>query len=1070
MLRILPFFEVRSINIRRHLSKGQPEKHLFHVEIYAAARRRNGDDMMKKILALTLAAMISVQGINAFAADTDEIQSYISKINTSNYETIEDVDDAYEEIIVDLVENQDCDRETAEQVFEEFRKMMAESLGKKDEDNKPADDAKPVEDNKTVLKDSSAEVINQLKITKDIELDYDSNVKRAVYAEMVARLVKFGEDFSEEKGYFEFSDVTEENESYHAIAALINAGAVVGVGGGLFEPDSDITINEACAILVRLMGYDSLKQKSEDDIYYFNKASEIGLLKNIKKKSTDFATGADVVTLMYNAMFADVVNEQVNYNGDIFVYTENTFLEEYMNMDYRDDIVYANSKTSIYSGDGAVSEGHLKIGDIVYDFEDIDYLDKYLAKKVRVFFDIDDESGKAVTGLERYNEETVVKSGDIEKYDEKNARIEYTINDGAKDKYENVTEDTAIIFNGVAVDYEHDKKNLLCPDVGELIFLDNNRDGKTDVIFVESYVYYMSSDVTVSMPKLYDANELQPDLELDSDKIEIYQNGEKISYDSIVRDKLIMAAPSRAEFVKDSVSGITYMRVDAENSTHIKIELMSETVSGEVKSAPSNGKMKIDSESYELSETLTKLSQLNINDKFRLPTTGSNVIGFVDKYGYIAIFTVSSYTADLKYGYLKKIIADEESGEELYIAKIFTQDGEHITLVLADKVRVHKKWSESAPLTPDTYTAKSIKASVLAGGDYDRQMVKYALNGDGKLKEIYVADTSVTKDTYGTMDFWYGDDVFAKVYKCEKAQNFTLWYTMPKKGVYFTIPSSDVSNDELYSASEEAIGNYAITSNVEIYDVNEYGTAGCVVSYVDQLSKNGKRSDFALKPVVICEEPIIRYDEAADEIVYEIEVIQEQIKSRNWVYAPKKYSFSSNDLVSYSTQEQKFHPSPTKWVKEGYTDVPIAELKKGDLIGISVDPETSKINGFMMIARDPGAILSNGKPDIGNWYIVADPKDAMHQQTTTNYTLSTMSKGYVIKCSGNTMYVDCGTVDETENMIARRSIYPSLVQTVILFDRDKDTVEVVKPSEIRKGDYVVTYSPLNMLTMVIRGN
>ena len=151
--------------------------------------------MMRKILALTLAAMISVQGINAFAADTDEIQSYISKINTSNYETIEDVDDAYEEIIVDLVENQDCDRETAEQVFEEFRKMMAESLGKKDEDNKPADDTKPVEDNKTVLKDSSAEVINQLKITKDIELDYDSNVKRAVYAEMVARLVKFGEDF-----------------------------------------------------------------------------------------------------------------------------------------------------------------------------------------------------------------------------------------------------------------------------------------------------------------------------------------------------------------------------------------------------------------------------------------------------------------------------------------------------------------------------------------------------------------------------------------------------------------------------------------------------------------------------------------------------------------------------------------------------------------------------------------------------------------------------------------------------------------------------------------------------------
>lgn len=1025
--------------------------------------------MMKKILALTLAAMISVQGINVLAADTDEIQSYISKINTSKYETIEDVDDAYEEIIVDLVQNQDCDRETAEQVFEEFRKMMAESFGKIDEDNKPSDDTKPVEDDKkTVLKDSSAEVINQLKITKDIELDYEKNVKRGAYAEMVARLVKFGENYSEEKGYFEFSDVTEENENYHAIAALINAGAVVGVGGGLFEPDSDITINEACAILVRLMGYDSLKQKSEDDIYYFNKAAEIGLLKNIKKKSTDFAAGADVVTLMYNAMFADVVNEQVNYNGDIFVYTENTFLEEYMNMDYRDDIVYANSKTSIYSGDGAVSEGHLKIGDSVYGFEDIDYLDKYLAKKVRVFFDIDDESGKAVCELERYNEETVVKSGDIEKYDEKNARIEYTVNDGGKDKYENITEDTAIIFNGVAVDYEHDKKNLLCPDVGEFIFLDNNRDGKTDVIFVESYVYYMSSDVTVSMPKLYDANELQPDLELDSDKIEIYQNGEKTTYDSIVRDKLIMVAPSRAEFVKDSASGITYMKADVENSDYIKVELMSETVSGEVKSAPGNGKIKIDSDSYELSETLTKLSQLNINDKFRLPTTGSNVIGFVDKYGYIAIFTVSSYTADLKYGYLKKIIADEESGDELYIAKIFSQDGEHITLVLADKVRVHKKWSESAPLTPDTYTAKSIKASVLAGGDYNNQLVKYALNSDGKLKELYVADTSVTKDTFGTLDFWYGADVFAKVYKCDKVQNFSEWYITPNNGVYFIIPNDDLTNEDSYFVSTKPLRNYALVGNVELYDISEYGTVGCVVSYEAKPPKTGKSTGDGVVGV-IAEEPIIRYDEKTDSIVCEIEVIHEQLVSRNWVFAKKKYTFESNDLVTKTTKDQVFYPTPTKYDKPFYSNVPIDQLKKGDMVSLSIDKNTSKITAFSIIARHPGEIRENGKPEIGNWYIASEGGETLHQLTKDNYGLRSVSKGYVIKQSGNVMYVECGTIGTVENMITRRNVYPYLVQTVILFDRDKNTVEVVKPSEIKKGDYVVAYYPLNCITLVVRG-
>lgn len=42
MLYSLPFFEVGSVNIHSRLLKRYSEKHIFHVEICAAAQRRNG--------------------------------------------------------------------------------------------------------------------------------------------------------------------------------------------------------------------------------------------------------------------------------------------------------------------------------------------------------------------------------------------------------------------------------------------------------------------------------------------------------------------------------------------------------------------------------------------------------------------------------------------------------------------------------------------------------------------------------------------------------------------------------------------------------------------------------------------------------------------------------------------------------------------------------------------------------------------------------------------------------------------------------------------------------------------
>lgn len=1017
---------------------------------------------MKKIITLLLAALLSLQSVPAFAYDEDKVQSYVKSLDATKYNSVQEIDDDYEEIMRGLLQNEDCDEETATAVFEEFKSMKQNFFdSEKSDDKNQEDNTQPEPIQKDVSETDGYKLLKQLGILNDIELSGEKNIKRDEFCTLVAKMVNYGEDYSDAKGYFEFADVTEENANYAAIASLINKGAIIGVGGGIFEPTADITVDEACVILLKLMGYEAL----EGALNQKELECEHDLMKHIGKKTADVMTGREAAELLYNAMFAKVVNKEIRGNDKIYYYADNTLLSEYMNIDYTDDIVYADANTSIYSSDGAVSDNALKIGERTYYFYDENrYIDGYLGKTVRVFYDIDTYDGKAVLDLERKNEITTVQARDIDTFDETSSSLYYE--EKGRRKYQTVTMDTKIVFNGVAVDYEHDKKDLLCPDVGEVTFIDNNTDGKTDVIMVSSYVYYWADDVSAAIPVLYDITDVQPKLDLNDEKIKIYHNGETASADLIVKNKLVMALPSRIDFVTDITTGIKYAKTDVTNSKVIKLEIVDDTVSGNVLSVNLDEKeIKLGENTYSLSQNLIKHSEINTNKYFKMPSTGNNVAGYCDKYGEVAFILITGYTADLKYAYVKKIYTDEDT--EDVIARLFNQHGEHIDLTFAQKVNVHKKWEDSVPLTIDSYYAKTVKSHEIAQGGYDRQLVKYALNDEGKIKEWYIADTSLSKDTFGTMDFYVGDDVFMMSYKSDNAKNFSYWYTTPDPGVYFTIPTGNNAGNDSYYVAEKLSGNL-IGKNVELYDVSEGGYIGCVVMYESEFVQTGKRSDFVNTPVIVSKAPIAKYDEKTEEITYEIEVLQIQVKGKNWVIAPKTYKFSDDRLMSYTTNETTFYPSHQTKIKEGYSNIPIKDLKKGDYIAISVDTTTDKIDGFFMVSRNPGEILETGKPEYGCWYISPVPTNTTFSRTTESMGSSTLSKGNVERRSEKYIYVNCGEVEGVQGFVARRQFYNRLTNSVVLYNKSDKSLEIVKPSEIREGDYVISYYPMDALTLVVR--
>lgn len=66
-----------------------------------------------------------------------------------------------------------------------------------------------------------------------------------------------------------FSDVTEEHHRA-AIAYSERRGFIIGNGDGTFSPDKSVTLAEACAVIVRLMGYENKVDDTSDENWKYN--------------------------------------------------------------------------------------------------------------------------------------------------------------------------------------------------------------------------------------------------------------------------------------------------------------------------------------------------------------------------------------------------------------------------------------------------------------------------------------------------------------------------------------------------------------------------------------------------------------------------------------------------------------------------------------------------------------------------------------------------------------------------------------------------------------------------------
>ena len=189
----------------------------------------------------------------------------------------------------------------------------------------------------------------------DGELHLARNITRAEFVTTVIRTLKY--DFMLGASENKFVDVPNTHWAKDYISLANALGFVNGVGDNKFNPDANVTIVEAEAILLRILGYGDQAQKIGWPNGYTLYSSQLGLSENVDIVNKTVATRGHIAQLLANAL--DI--PMWSYFND----SEKTILTEYMGYKKVEGTISDTALT-----DDSLEFNEVKIGKTTYTLSD----------------------------------------------------------------------------------------------------------------------------------------------------------------------------------------------------------------------------------------------------------------------------------------------------------------------------------------------------------------------------------------------------------------------------------------------------------------------------------------------------------------------------------------------------------------------------------------------------------------------------------------------------------------------------------------------------------------------------
>ena len=616
----------------------------------------------------------------------------------------------------------------------------------------------------------------QLYESLGIILPQDTNetLTRGDFARMAESLIRDEDKCLED---IPFYDVPEESNCYGAVSCLYAKSIIDGTGQNLFSPDAEITSTQACAVLVRILGYDFV-----DNIDYRAKAGNIGLLKGVKFNDDDTLSYDAAKRMIYNALETEAIEYSYDANGlNADLKSNTTYLESYFDVHKVSGIVNDNGMTSLY-GATKVGKDYIVIGEDIYKNESgFDYLGcEVEAWYVAGYFE------NTIKYMSPKYENSVVEfnAKNINDFADGSYKVETGTN---KEKIYRISDTYKIIYNEKLYEDEYDKnklKTILVPEIGTVKLADNNNDSKYDVIIVKSYDTFVVSGTIESTKTIIDKIDSSHTVSLNNvEDIDIKSaNGAKRDFVNILNGEVVSVAVSNDRAYAEVI--ISEKKVNSEN-----IIVGDDYVS-------------IDGTEYDM--TKSYIAYINNLSVSRL----NNAEFYLDFECNVAYHILNGDKGTI--AYLVDVYR-KESGDGV-ILKVVTENNELLKLDVAEKVSV------------DGTTLKGENQfEVISSKEYGKgYLISYRQNDNSEITNIdfpYYQNVPAMED----VESFHIIDGCKQTSMKLKSSKLGNYFALESDAKVWIVPADEGAKEiTVVSPSSSAAGAYSPTLTVTAYSFDEY--------------------------------------------------------------------------------------------------------------------------------------------------------------------------------------------------------------------------------------------------------
>ena len=538
--------------------------------------------------------------------------------------------------------------------------------------------------------------LTELDILKKIKItDMSKNMSRAEFAAITVNAMNLQSTASDMNV---FSDIAE-NKYASEICTLKNIGAVSSASD-FFEPDRDITKNEAIKILVSGLGYNNFAQNEGGWPYgYKIVASNIGLLKNIS--SSEFMNFADGLKIIFNFLYADLMLP-TTVSGNTVSY-ESKKGENILSKNFglkKITGILTSAGTFSCSSIAPSDKPKIEVNGELFDTK-ISGVEKLLGFSCDVW--TDEDNARAV--YKRQVNKAVTFSGD-NVTEVSDSYVKAKKDDRISESYK-LSSDFTFVKNGRL--FAHNKQDLNI-ESADYTLIDNNGDGKYEIAVADIPEYIVVSGINYSQKAIYDSTSSKSysfaGINSEFAKFEVYdlKTGETARGD--LSD---ISSGNLLEIYQSEDRSIIHCRI-----------LKNNTINGKVTEF-SNDCIFIGEKEYKINSYAEKNK-----DAFAL---NSERTFLLDSKGKLAYFADDQKNS-MRYGFLLGFQSKKGLSSSSLI-RILDSSNEKNTFELEEKIF----------LDGDLVSADGAEVSqkLIGSGVLNYQLIRYALNENNK---IYALDTA----------------------------------------------------------------------------------------------------------------------------------------------------------------------------------------------------------------------------------------------------------------------------------------------------------------------------------------